>query len=127
MVVNGSFARILVLNVLWCTMATPPPRPEARATRRRQFRNDRFVSGLLGPRPGDGQHIPFVFNDILVYCERLISDRSCIDRCHVGGNKGANRPWFTKGLANACKKNSNLYKNTLNVKQCMPRINLKIS
>ena len=32
MVVNGSFGRILMLNVLLCTMATPPPRPETRAT-----------------------------------------------------------------------------------------------
>ena len=32
MVVNGSFGRLLVLNVLQCTMATPPPGPEARAT-----------------------------------------------------------------------------------------------
>ena len=56
MVVNGSFGRILVLNV------------------RRQFRNDRFVFCLLESRLGDGQHIPFVFNDILVYFERLISD-----------------------------------------------------
>ena len=53
--------------------------------RRRQFRNDRFVSGLLEPRLSDGQHIPFVFDDVLVYCERLISDRSCIDQRHVGG------------------------------------------
>ena len=53
--------------------------------RRRQFSNDRFVSGVLEPRLGDGQHIPFVFDNVLVYCERLISDRSCIDLCHVGG------------------------------------------
>ena len=52
--------------------------------RRRQFRKDRFVSGLLEPRLGDGQHIPFVFDDVLVYCELIISDRSCIDQCHVG-------------------------------------------
>ena len=53
--------------------------------RRRQFRNDSFVSGLLEPRLGDGQHVPFVVDDVLVYCERLISDRSCTDQCHVGG------------------------------------------
>ena len=58
--------------------------------KRCQFRNDRFVSGLIGPRLGDGKHIPFVFDDVLVYCERLISGRSCIDQCHVGGNASHN-------------------------------------
>ena len=71
MVAKGSFDRFLVLVL-------------EGVARRRQFRNDRFVSGLLKPRPGDGQLIPFVFDDVLIYWERLISDRSCIGQCQVG-------------------------------------------
>ena len=52
---------------------------------RRQLRKDPFVSCLLETRLGDGQHIPLVFEYVLAYCERLVSDRSCIDQCHMGG------------------------------------------
>ena len=53
--------------------------------RRRRFRNDRLVSGLLEPRLGDNLYIPFVIYDVLAYFEYLISDRSCTDTCSVGG------------------------------------------
>ena len=80
--------------------------------RRRQFRNDRFVSGLLEPRLGDGQHISSVFDDVLFYCERLISDRSCIDQCHVGGNASHNH-WqrfvVPFGLDNASVQSYNVH------------------
>ena len=68
MVVKGSFGRILILVL-------------EGVARRRQFRNDRFVSGLLEPRPGDGQLIPFVFDDVLLYWERLISEKLYVGDC----------------------------------------------
>ena len=50
--------------------------------RRRQFSNERFISSFLEPHLGDGQHIPFLFNNVLIYCECLISDRSWGNASH---------------------------------------------